>query len=687
MALHHGAAGIKNVPAAPAAVEPDPTSASSNTVVDWIETKSQVVTVLPSKEVAYSSQEELFASVLYRANFALLCQICQTSNLHCHLSTSSKRDLGHVRDRMCLWGDALGDGRLEACLSPQDELHKSLISLLDRIGKTLITVMEQSISIREGKKAKWSLLKGLRGLLSEAASILSVDEPSSSICESDSDSASETDDDESQDSVVADIRSLQVYSKLLMDLCPTLEQAFYARQHGARENEPASGFKSFKVTQSALPWVGQVYEKFRTADNGLLERLGEANWQRFVRIRALISDSATAQESFEEPKTIFKPSTVHTFRDSALGASIPAQPEVAGSVAGSVASHTSFMSSVEGKGRNHLAVPRTPQQISRNEPFTCSFCGTLLKTLRNRIDWKMHIFSDLQAYICTFNDCHERLKTFSTRTLWSQHELEAHFSDKSFGCHDCHESSVAFADQESFLDHLSRVHGREALTHVHALSMTQAAAQSVPRSFTDQECPLCAQTDWKSQREYFTHVGKHLEQISLAALPQEEDESEDDSDQSDEKGPEISTSMQYSPQFQDSADFNADCSSLSILLVDDNAINRKIIATYVRKLPCRFTTASDGLEAVELYQKAYQEGTPFDVVLMDILMPVMDGFEATRTIRAFEGRTEIKTPARIIALTAMNSAKSHEEALASGVNLFLTKPVQLEKLKGVLGLT
>ncbi|ERF69342.1 hypothetical protein EPUS_09507 [Endocarpon pusillum Z07020] len=518
MALHHSAAGIKNVTAAP--------TTSSNTVVDWIETKSQVVTALPSKEIAFSSQEELFATVFYKANFALLCQICQTSNLHCHLSTSLKRDLGYVRDSMCLWGDALGNGRLEACLSPQDELHKSLISLLDRIGKTLITVIEQSISIWEVKKAKWSLVESLQELLSKATSILSVDEPSSSICESDSDSASETDDDESQDTVVADIRSLQVYSKLLMDLCPTLEQAFNTRQHGAGEKEPASSFKSFEVTESALPWVSQVYEKFRTADNGLLKRLGEANWQRCVRIRALKSDSATAQESFEEPKTIFKPSTVHTFRDSALGASTPAQSEVAGSVA----SHTSFMSSVEGEGGNHHAVPRTPQQISRNEPFTCPYCGTLLKTLRNRIDWKMHVFSDLQAYICTFNDCHERLKTFSTRTLWSRHELEAHFSDKSFRCRDCHESSVTFTDQESFLDHLSRVHGAEALTHVQALSMAQAAAQSVPRSFTDQTCPLCAQTDWKSQREYFTHLGKHLEQISLTALPPEEDESEDDDD-------------------------------------------------------------------------------------------------------------------------------------------------------------
>lgn len=228
------------------------------------------------------------------------------------------------------------------------------------------------------------MVKELRELLSKAATILVVDEPSSSIRESDSDSASETDDDESPDTVVAGLRSLQVYSKLLMDLCPTLEQAFYTRQHGAGRNKPVSGLKSFEVTKSALPWVSQIYEKFRTADNGLLERLGEANWQRFVRIRTLISDSATAQESFKEPKTIFKPSTVHTFRDSALGTSIPAQSDVADSVA----SHTSFMSSVKGEGRNHLTVPRTPQQISLNEPFICSICGTLLKTLRNRVDWK-----------------------------------------------------------------------------------------------------------------------------------------------------------------------------------------------------------------------------------------------------------------------------------------------------------
>ncbi len=127
--------------------------------------------------------------------------------------------------------------------------------------------------------------------------------------------------------------------------------------------------------------------------------------------------------------------------------------------------------------------------------------------------------------------------------------------------------------------------------------------------------------------------------------------------------------------------------SLSLLLVDDNDINLKIIATYIRKLACRYATACNGLEAVERYQKAYGEGMPFDVVLMDVSMPVMDGFEATREIRTFECRTKIPKPSRIIALTGLTSEKSQEEALASGVNLFLTKPVQLKKLKLVLGLT
>lgn len=151
--------------------------------------------------------------------------------------------------------------------------------------------------------------------------------------------------------------------------------------------------------------------------------------------------------------------------------------------------------------------------------------------------------------------------------------------------------------------------------------------------------------------------------------------------------PEPTTPTTSSGQYPAQAESNTQSSSLSLLLVDDNDINLKIMSTYMQKLACRYATASNGLEAVERHRKAYQEGRPFDVVLMDVSMPVMNGFEATREIRNFESRAGISPPSRIIALTGLTSEQSQEEAFESGADLFLTKPVQLKKLKGVLGLT
>lgn len=60
-------------------------------------------------------------------------------------------------------------------------------------------------------------------------------------------------------------------------------------------------------------------------------------------------------------------------------------------------------------------------------------------------------------------------------------------------------------------------------------------------------------------------------------------------------------------------------------------------------------------------------------------MPIMDGFEATRQIRAFE-RSQDMAPATVIALTGLGSAEAQEEAFVSGIDLFLTKPIKLDKL-------
>ncbi|OCL05287.1 hypothetical protein AOQ84DRAFT_323190 [Glonium stellatum] len=144
---------------------------------------------------------------------------------------------------------------------------------------------------------------------------------------------------------------------------------------------------------------------------------------------------------------------------------------------------------------------------------------------------------------------------------------------------------------------------------------------------------------------------------------------------------------------------------LSILAVDDNPINLHLLRTFISKLHHRNTTATNGLEAVSLYKTSCPSTTPsleyltpsptspplptttplphFDVVLMDINMPIMDGLEASRRIRAHERETGVR-PVTIIAVTGHASAQAQQEAFTSGVNLFLTKPVVFKELEVVL---
>ncbi|KAF7530475.1 hypothetical protein G7054_g9526 [Neopestalotiopsis clavispora] len=116
------------------------------------------------------------------------------------------------------------------------------------------------------------------------------------------------------------------------------------------------------------------------------------------------------------------------------------------------------------------------------------------------------------------------------------------------------------------------------------------------------------------------------------------------------------------------------------LLVDDNAINLKILTAYMGKLGHRYDTARNGLEAFEAFQKGAGQ---YKCVLMDISMPVMDGFESSRRIRAHE-RAEKLTRCNIFALTGLASENAQQEAFSSGIDLCLAKPVKLKELSEIL---
>ncbi|KAH7312535.1 hypothetical protein B0I35DRAFT_58702 [Stachybotrys elegans] len=117
------------------------------------------------------------------------------------------------------------------------------------------------------------------------------------------------------------------------------------------------------------------------------------------------------------------------------------------------------------------------------------------------------------------------------------------------------------------------------------------------------------------------------------------------------------------------------------LLVDDNKINIKILVAFMERSKRLWSTAANGLEAVNLYMENPQSYTG---ILMDLSMPVMDGLEASRRIREFEQTNQLAST-RIIALTGIASASAQEEAFASGIDLYMTKPVRLKELAEILG--
>lgn len=111
-----------------------------------------------------------------------------------------------------------------------------------------------------------------------------------------------------------------------------------------------------------------------------------------------------------------------------------------------------------------------------------------------------------------------------------------------------------------------------------------------------------------------------------------------------------------------------------VLLVDDNPINLNILVMYMRRIGCDYAMANNGQEAVDAFTGTSRA---FNYVLMDISMPVMDGFSATRAISNFEHENG-KEPVTVVALTGLGDMDARKEANASGVNLFWAKPVPMQ---------
>lgn len=118
---------------------------------------------------------------------------------------------------------------------------------------------------------------------------------------------------------------------------------------------------------------------------------------------------------------------------------------------------------------------------------------------------------------------------------------------------------------------------------------------------------------------------------------------------------------------------------LRVLLVEDNALNQKLMIINLSKLNCIVTIANNGLEGLNIFKVQ-----KFDVILMDLMMPVMDGFESSMEIRKLENEEKSRGYTHIIAFTANTLNNDFQKCVGYGMDYLMEKPFNGFKFKEII---
>ncbi|RPA73296.1 hypothetical protein BJ508DRAFT_53231 [Ascobolus immersus RN42] len=285
-----------------------------------------------------------------------------------------------------------------------------------------------------------------------------------------------------------------------------------------------------RIPPGAQAYISNIKDKFSSVSHVLATRLATINWQRHNRIRQQLETGAEEERVKQENKPE---------KDSALGTSLftfelalPAdvQNPYTKKYASSIVSATSFGTTTSGFSGN-AKIPPPPVKLGSKTTFNCTICFKTVTMTENR-EWKKHVLRDLQPYSCTSDSCPEGDKTFDSRKDWIEHEFSCHRQETSrhWVCFDCGE--MEFSDENSLAGHHSTNH--------RSLSDQATQYRFKPTSLPSKTCcPFCNETISQTKTDVKLHIGRHMDEIALKALPQsfgEIDEEGDDADSNIEDG-------------------------------------------------------------------------------------------------------------------------------------------------------
>lgn len=258
-------------------------------------------------------------------------------------------------------------------------------------------------------------------------------------------------------------RDLKIDTECLMDLdplftCPIIE---VQPEKPARETLVAEW-------RPEKAYCERIVQRFPRADRDLVERLGTANWLRFLRCKGEreADEREHPGEDADNVKQPFAPAATMVgssqFYDSGIGSSIP------------TLRYAETVMSYSGGNGNHVRIPPLPEIAKKEQPFECIVRGKSLTITSNSV-WKRHLFADLQPYLCLETNCSLGNRSFQSRGDWISHlSLNHGFNGgcKGFDCQLCYER---IADGKlAVTNHLSR--------HLEEISLAVITSNAEPDS-------------------------------------------------------------------------------------------------------------------------------------------------------------------------------------------------------------
>ncbi|KAJ5769461.1 hypothetical protein N7520_004020 [Penicillium odoratum] len=472
---------------------------------DWVMSKINHSSEDPNLGFVETLYQTCSASLLFlwKSQFRLTTHNPQKSTL--------KKDIASIQ----FWEENFPAGHLDDILGESSGLKIRVLENLAGISKILVSFFtdygEARFSTLNDCDSENTLANDLETQLEKAALILDGEERSEPSSDEETDDSSPT-----TERLQNRLGRLHSFISCLMNLTPVLER-YISSLHCKAEVEIVPIDTVFRLSHRARPYAMRIRDRFENAPTSLIERLAQANLERLIRLGIQEGEAEEVDDhTNQDAVTLFKPFSL--FHDSGLGTSIPPISQYAATMA----SHTSFLSVTGDEALGRPRVPSLRQEGGR--PFQCNYCHKTI-AMRNRIEWKMHVFADLESYICTHEDCRDALKKFPTRQLWADHEFNKHFTMLQWRCFSC---SITFNTAELFVKHSAHAHSIILTDRRLTAIISEAQETILTPEFEVFKCTLCLQDGWKTKKAYATHVGRHLEEISLACLPRDEEDSSDD---------------------------------------------------------------------------------------------------------------------------------------------------------------